>query len=372
MMTMPAKSRVLVADDDARQRRILEVRLNAMGHEVILAVDGDDAVQQAVRESPDLVLLDAMMPKMDGFSAARTLKATPQTSHIPIVMVTALSEVQDRVRALDAGADDFLTKPVDPSELKARVQSLLVVKAHSDHMRHCQHDLEAEVAKQTEALREALRKVQATTLDTIHRLSSAAEYRDYDTGDHLGRVSHCAAAVSRKLGQPESFTQMLLYAVPMHDVGKIGIPDRVLLKPGRLDADELRIMRTHVEIGVSILSGSDSEVLQLAEQIAQTHHEKWNGAGYPNGMRGEAIPLAGRITAIADVFDALCAKRPYKDPLPEEMALAIIRSETGQHFDPAVADAFLAVQADILCARNRLQDDREDRAHSLPGVPTGI
>jgi len=340
-----------------------------MGHDVVLAVDGEDAIEKAVRTAPDLVLLDVMMPKMDGFATARRLKALPETRHIPIVMVTALSDVQDRVRALDAGADDFLTKPVDPSELQARVASLLKVKAHDDHMRHCKLDLEAEVTTQTAALRDALQKIQATTLDTIHRLSNAAEYRDNVSGEHVQRVSHYAAAVARRLGQPELYAQMLLYAVPMHDIGKIGIPDSILLKPDRLDAEERRIMRTHVEIGAAILSGSDSDVLRLAEVIAQTHHEKWDGTGYPLGLAGPAIPLVGRIAAIADVFDALCSARPYKKALPEQEALANIRSEAGQHFDPAVVEAFLAVEQEILAAKHRFQDTGATRLSGHAGPP---
>ena len=356
-----------MVDDDDRLRRILEVRLTAMGHDVILAVDGEDALEKARLESPDLVLLDVMMPKMDGFTTARRLKASPETADIPIVMVTALSDVQDRVRALEAGADDFLTTPVETSELKARVGSLLKVKAHNDHMRTWQHTLETEVARQTEALRLALHQVQETALDTIHRLARAAEYRDEDSGDHVQRVSSYAAAIARKLGHPESFAQILLYAVPMHDVGKIGVPDRILLKPGRLDDEERRIMRMHVGIGASILSGSDSDMLQMAETIALTHHEKWDGTGYPHGLRGEAIPLAGRIAAIADVFDALCSKRSYKDAFPDEQALGIIRSEAGQHFDPVVAQAFLAIETEILEARSRFQDARESPMVAIAG-----
>ena len=369
-MTAPVKSRILVVDDEDRLRRVLEARLIAMGHEVIMAVDGEDGLAKAGRDNPDLVLLDVMMPKLDGFEVARRLKGSPQTGHIPIVMVTALGGVQDRVRALEAGADDFLTKPVDPSELKARVRSLLTVKAYHDHMRHYQQELESEVAKKTEALQKALRQTQAASLDTIYRLSRAAEYRDEDTGDHLQRVSHYAGAVARRLGQPESFTGILLYAVPMHDVGKIGIPDHILLKPGKLDPDEWLIMRRHAEIGAGILSGSDSELLRMAEDIALTHHEKWDGSGYPRGLREEAIPLAGRITAIADVFDALCSRRPYKEPFPVEKSLGILRSEAGKHFDPAVVNAFFAVQPEILDTTNRFQNDREGRLIPLAGGAT--
>ena len=274
-------------------------------------------------------------------------------------MVTALNEVQDRVRALEAGADDFLTKPVDGSELKARVQSLLKVKAYNDHMRHYQEELEAAVAKKTDALRAVLQRLEAASLDTIYRLSRAAEFRDSDTGAHIERVSHYAAAVARQMGQSHEFAQMLLYAAPMHDVGKIAIPDRILLKPGKLSPDEWRIMQKHAEIGAAILSNSDSELLQMAETIAWTHHEKWDGTGYPRGLREEAIPLVGRITAVVDVFDALCSKRPYRQPLPMDRPLEIIRDARSQHFDPRVVDAFLAAKDEVLAIKERFSDERQ-------------
>jgi len=355
-MTAPEKSRILVVDDEDRLRRVLEARLVAMGHTVILAVDGEDGLAKANRDNPDLVLLDVMMPKLDGYAVARQLKASPQTGHIPIVMVTALGDVQDRVRALDAGADDFLTKPVDPSELKARVQSLLKVKAYHDHLHHYREELEAEVARKTEALTAALRKIEATTLDTIYRLSRAAECKDEDTGVHVQRVGHYAATIALRMGQPTEFVDLLMYAVPMHDVGKIGIPDRILLKPGKLDADEWRIMQTHTEIGAAILGGSDSELLRMAESIAMTHHEKWDGSGYPRGLAGEDIPLPGRLTAIADVFDALCSRRPYKQPFPVDQALDIIRKGRAQHFDPELVDVFLSAQSDIQAITARYVD----------------
>ena len=362
-MTNPARAKILVVDDDDGLRKVLEARLCAMGHEVIVAVDGEDGVNKAFQESPDLILLDIMMPKMDGLTAARRLKNSYETSQIPIVMVTALGDVHDRVRALEAGADDFLTKPVDPIELKARVQSLLKVKAYNDHMRHYQQQLESEVAARTQSLREVMRDLKSASLDTIHRLSRAAEYKDEDTGSHLQRVSQYAAAVSRRLGQPDDFTELLLYAVPMHDIGKIGIPDRILLKPGKLDPDEWRIMQSHTAIGAGILAGSGSDLLQLAASIALTHHEKWDGTGYPCGLRGDAIPLAGRITAIADVFDALCSKRSYKEAVPVEKARAFIQGEAGKQFDPTVAVAFFAVQPEIAKIQDRFRDE------ATPGSP---
>lgn len=356
-MTAPVKTRILVVDDEDRLRRVLEARLIAMGHEVILAVDGEDGLAKASRDNPDLVLLDVMMPKLDGFEVARRLKESPHTGHIPIVMVTALGDVQDRVRALDAGADDFLTKPVDPSELKARVQSLLKVKAFSDHMRHYREELEAEVARKTEDLTVALRKIETSTLDTIYRLARAAECKDEDTGAHVQRVGHYAAMMARRTGQATGFVDLLMYAAPMHDVGKIGIPDRILLKPGKLDADEWGIMKTHAEIGAALLGGSDSELLRMAESIALTHHEKWDGSGYPRGLKGMDIPLPGRLTAIADVFDALCSRRPYKEPFPVGRSLDIIRNGRTQQFDPELVDVFLSSQADIMAIRAQFADD---------------
>ena len=354
-----ATAKVMVVDDDDRLRALLEARIESMGHEVVLAVDGEDAVEKANIELPDLILLDVMMPKLDGIAAAQRLKDSPQTGHIPIVMVTALGAVQDRVRALDAGADDFLTKPVDPIELKARVQSLLKIKAYNDHMRHYQQELESEVARKTESLQGALHKIQEFTFDTIYRLSRAAEYKDEDTGAHVRRVSHYAAAISRQMGQTDAFTEMLLYAVPMHDVGKIGIPDNILLKPGKLNPDEWQTMQMHTEIGPALLAGSDRELLQMAATIAWTHHERWNGSGYPRGLRGEDIPLVGRITAVADVFDALCSKRPYKEAYSVEKSLDIIRAKIGQHFDPRVVEAFLDVLPEILTIKEKFKDRQE-------------
>ena len=209
-------------------------------------------------------------------------------------------------------------------------------------------ELEAEVASKTEDLRAALRKIETATQDTIYRLSRAAECKDEDTGAHVQRVGHYAAAIARRTGQTAEFVDMLMYAAPMHDVGKIGIPDRILLKPGKLDSDEWRIMRTHTEIGAAILGGSDSEILRMAESVALTHHEKWDGSGYPRGLKGLDIPLPGRLTAIADVFDALCSRRSYKEPLPVDQSLDIIRKGREQHFDPEVVDAFLSSQDDYL------------------------
>ena len=307
------------------------------------------------------------MPTMDGYETAKRLKAKDETKIIPIVMVTALKEIENRVKALEAGADDFLTKPVDKTELKARVQSLLKVKAYNDHMRTYQRELEAEVVKRTEQLRKTFEKVKTASLDTIHRLSKAAEYKDEDTGAHILRMSNYSATVARKMGLDEETVESILYAAPMHDIGKIGTPDRILLKPGKLDADEWEIMKQHVVNGGRILEGSHAGFINLGEVIALSHHEKWDGAGYPQGLSGEKIPLPGRIVAIADVFDALTSKRPYKEPFSIEKSFDIIKDSRESHFDPAVVDAFFEVEDEILAVKEKYKDEGESLLFRFAG-----
>lgn len=367
---MERKSKVLVVDDEDRLLRLMEAFLIPMGYEVILAHDGEEAIKKVREVSPDVILLDIMMPKMDGFEVARQLKEGEATKIIPIVMVTGLKEVEDRVRALEVGADDFLSKPVDKIELEARVRSLLKVKAYNDHMRNYQKELEAEVAKRTEQLRKAFEKVKTASLDTIHRLCKAAEYKDEDTGAHILRMSNYSAAVARKMGLDEITVESILYAAPMHDIGKIGTPDRILLKPGKLDPDEWEIMKQHTVNGGRILEGSDADFINLGEVIALSHHEKWAGAGYPHGLSGEKIPLAGRIVAIADVFDALTSKRPYKEPFSLEKSYKIIREGRGNHFDPDVVDAFFAIEEEILSIKEKYKDEKESLFVKIAGKPS--
>ena len=356
---MEKKARILVVDDEDRNRRLMGAMLASLGYDVILAPDGEEALRKVLEDPPDVVLLDIMMPGLDGFEVAARLKENEESAMIPIVMVTALNEVDDRVKALEVGADDFLTKPVDRTELRARVRSLVKVKAYNDHMRDYQKELEREVASRTKELHQAFERIKSASLETIHRLSKAAEYRDEDTGAHIQRMSRYAAAVATRMGMAGEAVEDVLYAAPMHDAGKIGIPDRILLKPGKLDADEWEIMKQHTVIGGDILGGSSSGFIRLGEVIALTHHERWDGSGYPRGLKGTAIPLAGRITAIADVFDALTSKRPYKEPFSVEKSLEIIREGRGGHFDADVVDAFLAVQDEILSIREEHKDEGE-------------
>jgi len=364
---MKQKSKVLVVDDEDRILRLMEALLTPLGYEVLLAHDGEDAVQKVREIPPDLILLDIMMPKMNGFEVARRLKENENTQIIPIVMVTALTAVEDRIKALEAGADDFLTKPVDKTELKARVHSLLKVKAYNDHMRDYQKKLEAEVTKRTAQLKRAFEKIKVASLDTIHRLSRAAEYKDEDTGAHIHRMSNYATAVARKMGQSDRTVESILYAAPMHDAGKIGIPDRILLKPGKLNPDEWEIMKQHTTIGGMILEGSDAGFIKLAEVIALTHHERWDGSGYPRGLKGPKIPLVGRITSIADVFDALTSKRPYKEPFSLEKSFDIIKTGRGKHFDPGVVDAFFSVKDEILAIKQKHKDEQGSLLDQMVG-----
>lgn len=364
---MEKKSKVLVVDDEERNLRLMEAMLIPLGYEVVFAQDGEEALAQALKVLPDVILLDIMMPKMDGYETARRLKENKETGIIPVVMVTSLGEVEDRVKALEAGADDFLSKPVDKTELRARVRTLLKIKAYNDHMRNYQMELEAEVTRRTEQLNRALTKIESYSLDTIYRLTRAAEYKDEDTGAHIQRMSQYSAAIARQMGLGEKVGHYILYGAPMHDVGKIGIPDRILLKPGKLDAQEWEIMRQHAIFGAKILEGAKAVYPRLGEVIALTHHEKWDGSGYPKGLKGKAIPLVGQITAIADVFDALTSKRPYKEAFSVEKSFEIIREGRGNHFSPEVVDPFFEVADEILEIKEKNSDESESLLFQLAG-----
>jgi putative two-component system response regulator len=351
---MEKPSQILVVEDDAMNSRLLSTILTRLGYAVETAFDGVTGLQKAESSPPDLILLDLQLPRMDGYEVARRLKAADKTKIVPIVVVSSFAEVENRVRALEAGADDFLSKPIDQIELRARVQSLLKVKLFNDHMVNYQKILEAEVDKRTrqlsqafEELKSALDRIKQVSLDTAFRLAQAVESRDGVTGVHIKSTGYYAAAMARVLGLPAQEIEFGLYATPMHDIGKIGIPDRILFKPGPLDAEEWKIMKQHTAIGGRILSNSDSRVIQMAEQIALTHHEKWDGSGYPDGLKGSEIPLWGRIAAIVDVFDALTNDRPYKKALPVDDSLDILKKGIGTHFDPEISRAFCSIEAEI-------------------------
>jgi putative two-component system response regulator len=316
-----------------------------------------------IREEPDLVLLDIVMPGFSGLELLEAIRADAQLAHIPVVMLTALEDRETKCRALTLGATDFLAKPVDPSELISRIRNVLVVKTHHDHLRSYAADLERMVKQRTAQL-------EASHQNIIHCLARAAEFRDDDTGRHVLRVGCYSGVIARQLGWGEEAAAMLEQAAQLHDVGKLGIPDAVLLKPGKLTPQEFEVMqkhcgygkqvfetltepensqlRKHAELGDRILAGCGSTILDTAARIALTHHEWWNGTGYPIGLAGEDIPIEGRIVAVADVFDALSTKRAYKPAFPLDKCFAILEEGRGAHFDPQVLDAFFAAREQIV------------------------
>jgi putative two-component system response regulator len=358
------EARLLIVDDEELNRELLQDMVECLGHASELARDGREALAR-LNPAIDLVLLDVMMPDMDGLEVARRIRTDPEYRDLPIVMVTALTDKADRLHAVEAGANDFITKPVDLTELRVRTTSLLKMKAAQDAVKRHQAELETLVQTRTGALRLALAEVvnaqQATHqahLDTIRRLGIAAECRDGQTAAHLERVGHYCAILARRLGLPEREIEILRHASLLHDVGKIGTPDAILRKPGSLTAAERELMQQHTLIGGSILRDSTSEFLRAGESIVLTHHEKWDGSGYPNGLKGEEIPLYGRICAVADVFDALTSRRPYKEPLSNEQAYEILRSGRGSHFDPRILDLFFAHLDEIVAIQQQHRDER--------------
>ncbi|MDO8578139.1 MAG: two-component system response regulator [Dehalococcoidales bacterium] len=356
---MKDKPVILVVDDQTQNVELLEAYLAPQGYKIVKAASGEEALGKLSDNQIDLILLDVMMPGMDGFEVARRVRQDNIHRLLPMILVTALRETEDRVKGIEAGCDDFLSKPVDKTELLARVQSLLKVKAYNDLMSNYRTELESEVTRRTEELRQAVEGIKTASLDTIYRLSMDSEYKDEDTGAHIKRMSRYSAAVARRIGLDENTIKTLLYAAPMHDVGKMGIPDHILVKPAKFDPVEWEIMKLHTVIGARILKGSDAEFIKLGEVIAQSHHEKWDGSGYPGGLKGKEIPNAGRITAIADVFDALTSKRPDKEPFSIDKSLAIIKDGRGSHFDPDVVDAFFAIQDEILAIKKQYADDNQ-------------
>lgn len=342
---------ILAVDDNTTNLTLIERLLQRVPQAESVALDDPQlALQWCAQHRPDLILLDYMMPSMDGLTFMQRLAALPQRADVPVIMITADLERQVRYRALELGARDFLNKPLDSVEFIARVRNQLALIDAERKLKDRAAWLAEEVAKATADIR---RREQETVL----RLSRAAEYRDPETGAHLLRMSHYAQLIGRVVGLPPAEQDLLLQASPMHDVGKVGIPDAILLKPGRLDESEFAIMKRHPQIGHDILAGSQAPLLQAAATIALTHHEKFDGSGYPNGLAGHDIPLFGRIVAVADVFDALTSERPYKKAWPMARARAFLQEQSGRHFDPELVQAFLSAWDEVCAIHARYQDD---------------
>jgi len=352
--TKQDKHTVIVIDDIPSNLLYFNDALTGFGYTTIAAENGKLGLEKIVVMLPDLILTDVNMPEMDGYQLCKAVKENPATKDIPIVLVTAQDDRDSLIRGLSIGADDFLIKPVNPSELQARVRNLLLVKDYRDHMKHYTAELETQVSLRTQELNQAFEELKQvnlqlkeSTLDTIRRLSTAVEYRDTDTGAHIWRMSHYAHVIAREMKLPSDTVDNILYASPMHDVGKIATPDHILLKPGKLTKEEWSIMEKHTFIGERIVSGSEQPLLAMAGEIAGGHHERWDGNGYPRGLAGADIPLVARITTVADVFDALTTNRAYKDAWSSDAAFEYVKKQSSLHFDPACANTFLENRDEI-------------------------
>lgn len=325
---------LLLVDDETTNLQVLRHTLQD-DYRLLFAKDGERALELVRTDRPDLILLDIMMPGLSGYEVCRVLKQDPVTATIPVIFVTALADAANEQHGLELGAVDYISKPFNPHIVRTRARThLSLVQA---------------------------REVRETRLQIVQCLGAAAEFKDNETGLHVIRMSHYARTLALAVGYSEGAADDLLHAAPMHDVGKIGIPDAILQKPGKLTGEEWEIMRQHTVIGARIIGEHSSGLLRMAATIALNHHEKWNGSGYPNGLAGEDIPHVARVVALADVFDALTSVRPYKHAWPIEDALDLIRSESGGHFDPELVAAFLDCLPDLIQIRECWSDSDEEQ-----------
>jgi len=349
-MYEPRKATILVVDDTPDNLNMMSGLLTEH-FRVKVANSGERALRICAQEAPDLILLDIMMPGVDGYEVCRRLKAEPRLADVPIIFLTAKSEIEDERCGLALGAVDYITKPISPPLVLARIDAHLRLKLASDILKDNNAHLEREVARRTREI-ESLHEV------TILMMASLAETRDQETGNHIKRTQHYVRTLAEALRAHPNYgaeldphsIDLMFKSAPLHDIGKVGIPDAILLKPGKLDADEWVVMKTHTTLGRESIEHAEAQLgrsvdfLRFAKEIAYGHHEKWDGSGYPLGTKGEATPLSARLMALADVYDALISRRVYKAPMPIEQAVALILQGRGSHFDPVVVDAFIGVQ----------------------------
>ena len=345
-----SSARILIVDDVRANLDLLEAIVESAGYTSVMTLsDSRETVQVYEAFEPHLVLLDISMPHLDGFQVMELLQEIEKDSYIPVMVVTAFQEEEIRKKALARGAQDFLSKPFDSLEVKTRIRNMIRIRLLHNQTRSQNIILEQKVRLRT-------RQLEKTKLEIIHRLGQAAEYRDTETGAHIIRMSRMCGLLGQLSGMNEKEVDLLLKASPMHDVGKIGIPDAVLLKPGKLTFGEWKTMTGHTRIGGKLLDGHDDELMVLARDIAVTHHEKWDGTGYPKGLERDGIPFCGRIAGLIDVFDALTSRRPYKDPYPIEKSLAIISRSRESRFDPDLSDLFFEHIDAFIKIKNELDD----------------
>jgi len=371
------KPTVLVVDDTPDNLSLMSGLLKDL-YKVKVANNGEKAIKIAqATEPPDLILLDIMMPGLSGYEVCEILKKDPATRDIPIIFLTAMTATDDEKKGLELGAVDFITKPVNPPIVMARVATHLQVKAAADFLKDQNMYLEQEVAKRT-------RELAAIQDVTILAMASLAETRDNDTGNHIRRTQHYVALLANYLKHHDRFRSfldehtiaMLFKSAPLHDIGKVGIPDRILLKPGRFEPHEFEIMKTHCKLGRDAIQHAEDQLglavdfLKYAKEIAYSHQEKWDGTGYPEGLAGDAIPISARLMAVADVYDALISRRVYKEGMPHAKAVGIITEGRGTHFDPDIVDAFLALADQFQEVAQRYADSDEDLAHKAATLKT--
>ena len=358
---------ILVVDDTPENLELMSGLLKDQ-YRVRVANNGERALRLAAADpAPDLVLLDVMMPGIDGYEVCRRLKADPATAGTPVIFLTAKAEIEDERQGLSLGAVDYITKPISPPIVLARIKTHLTLKAAADRLRNQNAELEAEVQRRTHII-SAIQDV------TVFAMASLAETRDNETGNHLRRTQHYVKRLARALQTHPRFAQvltnenieLLFKSAPLHDIGKVGIPDHILLKPGKLTPEEFELMKRHTTLGFEALVraeealGERLDFLSFAKQIALSHQEKWDGSGYPQGLSGEDIPVAARLMALADVYDALISQRVYKPPFEHAEAVRIITAGRGTHFDPDMVDAFLEVQDDFRAIAQRYEDSEAD------------
>lgn len=360
---------ILIVDDLRENAKILETFLSPQGYRSVCVTSGREALDFVAHQPPDVILLDLMMPGMDGFEVCRRLKQDIKTYHIPVIIITGLAEREANVRALEAGADDFLVKPFDYVLLRARISSSLRSKVLQDQVIQYQEQLEEANQNLEQKIKDRTAQVARTQQVAVFSLAKLAESRDTETGTHLERMRSYAREIAEELSSwdkfrddlPMDFADQIFHSSPLHDIGKVGIPDAILLKPGKLSPQEFEIMKTHAQIGGDTLRAADIEAgqasfLAMGRDIAYHHHERWDGRGYPFGQKGEEIPLPARIVAVSDVYDALSSKRPYKEAFSHEKSRDIIIEGRGTAFDPDAVDAFLVREDAVLSIREHFQD----------------
>ena len=376
------KPTILVVDDTPENLALMSALLRN-DYTVRVANGGERALRLAAENPPDLILLDVMMPEIDGYEVLRRLKENPATREIPVIFLTARTEADDERRGLELGAVDYIAKPISPSIVMARVRTHLTLKASADFLRDKAAYLESEVTRRTHEI--------AMIQDvTIMAMASLAETRDTDTGNHILRTQHYVRLLANALREHPRFAafldaqsiDLIFRSAPLHDIGKVGIPDRILLKPGQLTADEFAIMQRHARLGHDAIDHAETALqadvgfLRIAKEIALSHHERWDGRGYPSGLSGEQIPVSARLMALADVYDALVSRRVYKEGMPHARAVAIILEGRASQFDPDVVDAFISLEAEFATIGTRFPDSDDDLARkrvqfqdALPETP---